>query len=380
MNEPDDLYPDAQRERASVRAWRWALALLVVVLVASVAAFVVTGPLASGDDEPTSDRAGIARPPVIPTIDSATGGAAPAECRTPLTPDDPLRLWIGGDSLAGSLGPSLGAMTGATGVVQPTFHSKVSSGLESKDFYDWPQHAPEDLVKYDPEVAVFWIGTNDAKAAPQDVADDDAWRDDYTVRVEEMLQTLIGDGRTVYWVGAPVVKEKSFAERVKVVNEVAAAVVAKHPEAHYVDAFTLFSDPDGGYAATLPDTDGKSVQVRAGDGVHLTPDGGDVIGHALYEHLESRCDLEEQAVPGEAKETVEVRSGSQTSGTRRPASPATTSAPATTVVTTTAPTVVTTTPPTATTVPATIPVTTRPPPTYPPCFPYCNGGQSTTPR
>ena len=48
---------------------------------------------------------------------------------------------------------------------------------------------------------VFIIGTNDAKSAPQDVADDDAWRDDYTVRVEQMMSTLIGDGRTVYWVG-----------------------------------------------------------------------------------------------------------------------------------------------------------------------------------
>ena len=381
MSDPDDLYADAQRERASVRAWRWALALLVVVLVASAAAFVVTGPLASGDDDPPATRAGgIARPPVIPTIGTAVGGAAPADCRAPLTPADPLRLWIGGDSLAGSLGPSLGAMTGATGVVQPTFHSKVSSGLESPDFYDWPQHAPEDLVKYDPEVAVFMIGTNDAKAAPQDIADDEGWRDDYTVRVEAMLQTLIGDdGRTVYWVGAPVMKDKAFAERVKVVNEVAAAVVAKHPEAHYVDAFTLFADPDGKYTASLPDADGKAVVVRAGDGVHLTPDGGDLVAHAVYDHLEPKCDLERQAVPGEAKETVEVKSGSQP-GTRRTTSATTPSAPATTAVAATAPTVVSTTPPTVTSVPITTPVTTRPPVSLPACVPFCQGSPTTTHR
>ena len=29
--------------------------------------------------------------------------------------------------------------------------------------------------------------------------------------------------------------------------------------------------------------------VRAGDGVHLTPDGGDVIAQAVYEHLEPLC-------------------------------------------------------------------------------------------
>ena len=181
--------------------------------------------------------------------------------------------------------------------MQPTFHSKVSSGLSSRDFYDWPEHAPEDFEKYDPEVAVFWIGTNDAKSAPQDVADDDAWRDDYTVRVEEMLSTLIGDGRTVYWVGTPVMKDRSFAERVEVLNELAAAVVAKHPEAHYVDAYTLFADPDGKYTASLTDEDGDPVLVRAGDGVHLTPDGGDVIAQAVYEHLDPLCDLRGRRCP-----------------------------------------------------------------------------------
>lgn len=379
MNHPDDLYAEAQRERASVRAWRWALIGLAVVLVASAAAFVYTGPLASGDDDASTARAGVARPPVIPTIGTAVGGPV-STCREPLTPADPLRLWIGGDSLAGSLGPSLGAMTGETGVVQPTFHSKVSSSLGSPDFYDWPKHAPEDLQKYDPEVAVFMIGTNDAKAAPQDVADDDQWRDDYTVRVEAMLQTLIGDGRTVYWVGAPVMKDRAFAERVQDVNDIAAAVVAKHPEAHYVDAYTLLADPEGKFTLSLPGEDGKSVVVRAGDGVHLTPPGGDVVARAVFEHLDPLCHLEEQAVPDEAKETVEVKGSSQLPGTRR-TTDTTPSAPTPTTATTTVPSVVITTLPTVSSVPTSVPVTTRPPPaTLPACVPFCQGGPPTTHR
>ncbi|MCP6769106.1 hypothetical protein NL529_30095, partial [Klebsiella pneumoniae] len=45
-----------------------------------------------------------------PSTPTTTIGAVDDEpkCRSPLTPTDPLRLWIGGDSLAGSLGPSLG--------------------------------------------------------------------------------------------------------------------------------------------------------------------------------------------------------------------------------------------------------------------------------
>ena len=59
-------------------------------------------------------------------------------CRANLTSTEPLKLWVGGDSLAGSLGPALGTLTGATGVVQPYFHSRVSSGLSNPSFVDWP--------------------------------------------------------------------------------------------------------------------------------------------------------------------------------------------------------------------------------------------------
>ena len=89
-----------------------------------------------------------------------------ATCR-PLTVQRPLRLWVGGDSLAGSLGPSLGTIAGATGVVQPYFDSRVSSGLSDPGFFDWPDHATTEMARLDPEVVVFIIGTNDWTAVPR---------------------------------------------------------------------------------------------------------------------------------------------------------------------------------------------------------------------
>ena len=43
-----------------------------------------------------------------------TTKSSKSTCRT-LSTTDPLRLWVGGDSLAGSLGPSLGADSGRPG-------------------------------------------------------------------------------------------------------------------------------------------------------------------------------------------------------------------------------------------------------------------------
>src|SRR5262245_38142032 len=60
-----------------------------------------------------ADRPSLARAVAKPETRGSASGATtlPARpCRAPLTADDPLRLWIGGDSLAGSLGPSLGTI------------------------------------------------------------------------------------------------------------------------------------------------------------------------------------------------------------------------------------------------------------------------------
>ena len=47
-------------------------------------------------------------------------------------------------------------------MVAPQYDSRVSSGLLTPDFFDWPKHAQEQLAQLDPEAVVFVIGTNDA--------------------------------------------------------------------------------------------------------------------------------------------------------------------------------------------------------------------------
>ena len=52
------------------------------------------------------------------------------------------------------------------------------------------------MARLNPEVVVFIIGTNDWTAVSGD------WKDAYTAKVDSMMKTLIGPGRTVYWLGA----------------------------------------------------------------------------------------------------------------------------------------------------------------------------------
>lgn len=316
--------------------------VLVGLLVTDTVRVPVKGPtLARADERKVS-------------IQEAAG--EPADPTRALTCDDPLQLWIAGDSLAGSLGPSLGDMVADTGVVETTFDSRVSSGFNNAGFFDWPEHAAEELVDLKPEAVVFWIGTNDAKNLPNG----DGWQSAYGEKIDEMMTLLVGNGRDVYWVGVPTMSDSSFSKRAAKVNTVVQEVAATHPEVTYVDAYTLFADDeDGEYKSTLRDSDGDLVTVRAGDGVHLTPAGGDRIAEAVFFRLDATWNANEQAVEDCRQPIHQTAGATQVHGTYR--SPSSGSSGGTSS-TTTAESSSTTTP--ASTAPASTapPESTAPPP------------------
>lgn len=333
---------------------------MVSVLAVTGTALALTG-FVGRDDAPDRPHASSG----TTTTTDTTAPEATITCRSPLTGLDPLRLWIGGDSLAGSLGPSLGKLTGDTGVVQPVFNSRVSSGLANPDLYDWPKHANEDIFEYRPEVAVFIIGANDAKNAPAEGDGlDPEWRSQYRELVEKMMDLLVGDGRTVYWIGAPIMEDDDYSERVRAVNDVFKEVALGHPDVVYVDAYTAFAEADGTYADFLPadDGSGETDRVRAEDGVHFTAEGGDHLASVVYRSLDPVCRLTEQAVPGAPLTTIEVEGSSQVPGTSREGTTETTTA--------TVSTEPSTSPPPPTTRPA--PPVTSPPSTL---LPTGLGGQ-----
>ena len=293
------------------RSWRRRAVLGIgAALLAIGTAYAVTGPLRPGDDTAARTQATDAPPGIV-----ASGGEQ--SCRAPLSPLEPLRLWIGGDSLAGSLGPSLGELAGKSGIVQPVVDARASSGLLSPDFFDWPKKGTEDMFTFNPEVAVFIIGTNDAKNLSRGDAQDPRWQAKYSALVEQMLKVLAGNGRAVYWVGAPVMSDAAFSERVKAVNAVFRDVAARYPKVTYVDAFSIFSGPDGTYAPALPSSEGRVVRVRARDGIHFTAEGGNLLAKTVFDQLDPQCKIMQQAVEGVTKPIIEVKGSSSVPGTRR---------------------------------------------------------------
>ena len=75
-------------------------------------------------------------------------------------------------------------------------------------------------------------------------------------------------------------------------NGIVHDAAAKRPgRVQYVDTYTTFAGPDGGYTAYLTDERGALVRVRRADGVHFERAGGDLIADTVLENLRERLDL-----------------------------------------------------------------------------------------
>lgn len=300
---PDDATPTSRSARLAQRRRRMRL-LAVLVAAAVVGAGATVGAFANaGDSSPTEPADDVLRDDrgELPELEQL----ADDEVRSrPLSNDDPLRVWVGGDSLAGALGPALGELGARTGIVDTTIDYKVSSGLADQGIRDWPEHAAQEVPSADPEVVVFMIGTNDASIVSSHDGDGDGvpdWEPDYRARVVQMMDLLAGGSadRLLLWIGAPTMRDASRDRGVVEVNRVARQEAERRPdEVVYVDAYRLFAGDDGRYTDRITLADGRTIRVRIGDGVHFTPQGAQYLANTVFALLDARYDIAAQAEPG----------------------------------------------------------------------------------
>jgi hypothetical protein len=281
------------------RAHKFAVAAIVV----GVALVVAAAGLAFYNSKGTSEAAAAGPTTTQPAAAVTDLPGVKAEKLRALDHEHPLRVWIGGDSLAGAFGFALGDSLGATGVVRTLVDYKVSSGLWSNDIRNWYQTAQEQMLKNDPELVVFMIGTNDTTMVNNVDANHDGvadWIPEYRAKVDREMETLIGGAkhRQVIWLGAPTLRDKTLDEGALEVDKVFAAEAKKYaPDVVYVDTYKLFEGPDGKFSRTIVDAKGKEIDARIGDGVHFTPDGAAYLAKAIFGLIDGRWHLMQQADP-----------------------------------------------------------------------------------
>lgn len=270
------------------------LRAVLLPLLEPDAALAERPPAGDADDDPPGQDAVAPEPPepsapateTAPPDAEVPTDAAPSAVRNPRpSPGDPLRVIISGDSMTEAFGKYLRAELIETGMVDAVHDFRYSSGLARPDFFDWPTHLEAALREQDPDVVVMMIGANDGQNMTVDGKPvsfgTDEWRAEYTRRVGRAMDIATGEGRRVYWVGLPIARPTSYAEKSRMLNEVYRAQAATRPGVVYIDTWSLFSGPDGVYSAYLKDASGATKLMRSEDGIHFSVAGA----HHLTDHV-----------------------------------------------------------------------------------------------
>ncbi len=229
--------------------------------------------------ETRSERGRPGLPSTVRPDPAPPTSVAPAATLRRPSADDPLRTWVGGDSLAQTFGESLLRLGQGHGQLAGITDARVSSGLLRPSYFDWPDHLATEVLSEGYEVLVFMVGANDTERMATagglvDVGTPE-WEAQYRRRVAAVMD-LVGDAdRVLVWVGQPPFRSEQESAELAVVNRLYAEEAARRPWVRFVDTTGLLAGPGGGYAPYV-DIDGRPVRVRAGDGIHLTRAGGDL--------------------------------------------------------------------------------------------------------
>lgn len=238
-------------------------------------------------------------PPVVEEIPEPPAQAL----RTP-TKEDPLRLWVGGDSMSKILGEAILRQADESGFFDAEQDSQLSSGLVRADFFDWPGRFDK-LAKEDKanEVFVLVFGANDdqgIKTPEGDIFQPEGkdlagWEREYRRRVAGTMDVLKADGRLVVWVGQPIMRDDDTAEAMARLNTIYREEAEKRPWVRFVDLWPLFVDGGGNYDPYIKDDDGETKLMRHPDGVHLVREGGEKAARHILDLIQKEAKLSEPA-------------------------------------------------------------------------------------
>ena len=226
--------------------------------------------------------------------------------RTP-TPADPLKLWVGGDSVTETFGTQLVRVSTATGLFQSTLDFHVGTGLVVPSYFNWPVHLAQDVLpKVNPDVVVIMFGTNDGQniQLPNGTiltAFSQPWQDEYARRVGAVMDLLKSptNNRIVMWPGPPPMGPTTGTHGMDLITHIDWMEAQTRPWVHYVDTWVYFSDANLQFQHYLPSAGGQLSGLRQKDNIHMSDIGGTWLSWIVLRDLGKYVDLSgPKAQPG----------------------------------------------------------------------------------
>jgi hypothetical protein len=204
----------------------------------------------------------------------------------------PRSILIVGDSLSVGLGATMVEALKDSKDIKVYPEGKISSGLNSPSFFNWPEKLRELVAKTSPDAVVVLIGGNDAHNGPGSKE----WAEKFRERVQDFLQIASELEVEVYWVELPPMKDKRFSRNAKVANYVMESVCSKIGNCHFVPTWELCSGNKGGFAVSVK-VDGEWIMLRVSDGAHFTHVGYRILSRHVIKSMAYRLNLKPPPEP-----------------------------------------------------------------------------------
>ena len=219
---------------------------------------------------------------------------------------NPARVLLLGDSMMlEGLGPQLQRELKKHEGLVVNRDGEYGTGLVRLDNFDWLAYFDQMLLKYRPDLVIITIGGNDTQDMIQPgqkriFLGSDDWNRIYIERAADLLRRAAAKGVGVFWVGLPIMGQEPYNSRVIKINALAQEACEAAPNCRFWDSWLSVADGGGNYATFLPDAQGKSVRVRAGDKIHLTEAGGRIMMGKFLADSAAWADYEQKR-PGAAE-------------------------------------------------------------------------------
>ena len=216
--------------------------------------------------------------------------------------NEKLRVWAGGDSLGEYVGNQLLFPISDTDLTDVELSYHISTGLARPDYFNWLAEIGGVMNQPSPpEALVFMVGGNDDQNMLRDAdvleVGSEPWYDEYRHRVSTFMDTgATADGSShLYWIGLPPMREIERETISVEINQIIGSEAETRPWVTFVDIYSLFTGPDGGFQAQLIGPEGKQRVARAPDGVHITFAGSTWVADQVWTAIEDRWQLPDEA-------------------------------------------------------------------------------------
>jgi hypothetical protein len=214
-----------------------------------------------------------------------------------------MRILIVGDSMV-AVGGGLGEMLEKE--LRKEFlnakilrEGKVSSGLSRPDYFNWEARLNQLVSQFNPSITILVFGLNDSQALTDSKGNvvvsfgkfgQKEWEEEYGKRVRRMVEILNQKGSFVFWVGLPIVKDPSLANKLAILNKIFEKEVKKSERAVFIPIWCVLCE-NGKYTDYLLNENGIRQLVRTSDGVHFQYFGGRIVARVIIEEIKKSLNL-----------------------------------------------------------------------------------------